>query len=134
MFHKKWIYNIEDSYLEDQYKKIDKINLGNFIQDNNLNSLKNQFYKNTDEVYLNIREWIGINISKGHNFSDFNTTDLILYFNSPTYFTSKIPNLCLTIVSFLCEGIIFLLDLKKCDNKCINCLSGFFFIFYLQYV
>ena len=33
----------------------------------------------------------------------------------------------MTIVSFLCEGIIFLLDLKKCDNKCINCLSGFFF-------
>ena len=128
-FTKNEFINIEDSYLEDQYKKIDKINLGNFIQDNNLNSLKNQFYKNIDEVYFNIREWIGVNISKGYNFSDFNTTDLILYFNSPTYFTSKIPNLCLTIVNFLCQGISFLLGFKKFEGKYSNCLSVFFLHF-----
>ncbi len=70
-----------------------------------------------------------MNISNGDNFSNFNTSDLTFYFNSPIYITSKIPNLCLTIVNFACQGIIFVIGFKKCENKCLKCLSGFFFNF-----
>ena len=57
----KGFINIEDSYLEDKYEKIDNDNLGDFIENKNLNSLNNKHYSKEDEVYFEIREWIGIN-------------------------------------------------------------------------
>ena len=60
----KGFINIEDSYLEDKYEKIDNDNLGDFIENNNLNSLNN---RTKDKFY-----------SRHH--------DLIDYYEAPSIF------------------------------------------------
>jgi hypothetical protein len=42
------------------YTKLDSMKLENFIQDNGLTGVTQDYYNNNDEVSLNVRGWVGI--------------------------------------------------------------------------
>ena len=116
----KGFINIEDSYLEDKYEKIDNDNLGDFIENNNLNSLNNKYYSKEDEVYFEIREWIGINNKTKDKFYSRHH-DLIDYYEAPSIFSPKLPSLIFKIFENFFSTIIFLLNFIHCPEKCIKC-------------
>ena len=66
----KKYFNEEECYQSDLYTPIDTMNFKDFRIDNNLKESK--YYKDNDEVSLNVRTWIGLNIQ---HKSTLNYTD-----------------------------------------------------------
>ena len=96
------LYNISDCYQMGLYTKLDSMKLENFIQDNGLTGVTQDYYNNNDEVSLNVRGWVGID------------TDYLKYLNRTVDYYEDVEveykwQLLMTIVSIV-KTVFFTLN------------------------